>query len=587
VRGSRNPGAGGGRWGIENVVGIDLGTTNSSVAVFADGEVRVLPNALGEPLTPSVVAHDERSGTLLVGRTAKDILALRPDLGAAMFKRGMGTDRTWRVAGKVLAAVELSSLVLRSLKRDAEDALGATVDRAVISVPAYFDDAQRFATMKAGELAGFTVERIVNEPTAAAIAHGAHARENGRILVFDLGGGTFDVCVMDRFEGALEVRSVAGESRLGGEDFTRRLAAWVLDRLDLRYERAEVADPEALALLVKRAELLKRRLGVEEDAEIVVPPFFELLPEPRTVEVTREQATRAFEPLIRRFESPCRQAFLHAGLKRTDLNECILVGGATRMPCVEEFVREYLRLEPVAGVDPDLAVVHGAALQAALHTRSAGVGDLVVTDVASHSLGIGISKEFGGKRTGGFFMPIIHRNSVIPTSRVESVCTVEPNQRTLTLDVYEGESRHVKDNRHIGTLFVSNIPPGPTQSVDVRFTYDLNGILEVEAVVEATGEKFAKVFTRDCRILSPEEIEAARSRLGKIREDPRERPRIRDAMARAEGLLREVGPADRSRLEAALDSLEAALAERDPVAIKRMLEILEEVCEGLDGGERW
>ena len=548
------------------IVGIDLGTTNSAMAVFQHGTVRVIPNALGDDLTPSVVALDKRnSGALLVGRTAKDIYAVHPELGAATFKRGMGTDLQYSIAGARYSSIELSAMVLEALRADAVRELGPGVDRCVITVPAYFNEAQRFATRKAGEIAGWIVERILNEPTAAAISHGAHRGVDGTLLVVDLGGGTFDVCVMDRFEGALMVRSVAGESMLGGEDFTRRLVSLVLSTVGVPFERAEMTDVEAIALLTKRCELAKRKLTDEASARVRVPVIRKLLETEREVEVTREALDEAFESLIDRLRGPCRAALRGAQLNRTDMDDVILVGGATRMPAIHAFARQMFEREPLDGVDPDLAVVHGAAIQGALIGDDVGVDDMVVTDVASHSLGTMIVKEYGSRRVPGFFLPIIHRNSVIPTSRSEVLHTIDANQKGMTIEVYEGESRMAQDNRQIGELVVKGIPAGPAgQGVKVTFTYDLDGILEVEAVVEATGKSFRKIFSRSSKSLSPGEIKAAEARLKKIKRDPREAPAIRDLLARADLLIREVDPGNRRLLEQAIDFLEDALANRDP-----------------------
>lgn len=571
------------------IVGIDLGTTNSAVAVFRSGKVKVLPNPLGEALTPSVVAMDKRGGSMLVGRTAKDIYAVHPELGAAAFKRGMGSDLQYTIAGAKYSSIELSAMVLKQLKQDATQAFGREAERCVITVPAYFNEAQRFATRKAGEMAGWAVERILNEPTAAAIAHGAHgAGPDGTIVVVDLGGGTFDVCVMDRFEGALMVRSVAGESMLGGEDFTRRLASLALGRAGVAFEPAEMNDPEGITLLLKRAELAKRKLTDEDATELVIPPIRRQLADAETICVTREEIEAAFEPLLDRLRGPCRNAMRGAGLNKTDITEVILVGGATRMPCVRAFVRERFDRDADDGVDPDLAIVHGAAIQAALIANDEGVGDMVVTDVASHSLGTAVVKHYGHKKVDGFFLPIIHRNSVIPTSQSQILSTVEPNQTQMRVDVYEGEARLASHNRKIGELIVKDIPRGaPGQQVEVTFTYDLDGILEVECRVVDTGKVVSKILSRTAANLSDQEMQAAAKRLAKIKQDPRETPAVRDLIARAELLMREVLMEHRERLEALLDVLEDALARRDPESVENAVRDLERFVSFLDDGERW
>ena len=328
-------------------IGIDLGTTNSVMARFDGGRVRILPNRLGATMTPSVVAIDPDGDGLLTGRPAKEVLALHPGRAAATFKRGIGGDHAYPLHENVFNSVELSACILRSLREDATAAIGAPVESCVVTVPAYFNEEQRFATVKAAELAGLEVLRVLNEPTAAAMAYGVHERDrDAQILVFDLGGGTFDVCVMELFEGTLQVRSTAGESNLGGEDFTRRLVSVALREVGLAFERAEMADPAALGLLAKRCELAKRKLSETESVDVVVPPFAGLLDRSVPIPLPRHEAERAWQPLMRRLLAPTRAAMRAAGVDAEDLDEVILVGGATRMPGVRAFVTE---IEPDMG----------------------------------------------------------------------------------------------------------------------------------------------------------------------------------------------------------------------------------------------
>lgn len=565
------------------IVGIDLGTTNSAVAHFAGGAVRVLENRLGEALTPSAVALDDRDQMMVVGRTAKDAISLEPRAGALMFKRTMGGERSYALRNRSLSSVELSAYVLDSLRDDAERALGTRVNRAVITVPAYFNEAQRFATKKAGELAGIIVERILNEPTAAAIAYGLHKSDGeSTFLVFDLGGGTFDVCVMELFEGMLEVKSVAGESQLGGEDFTAALARLAAERAGVTMPTPEQAD--AYATLYRRAELLKRKLSRWTAASIEVPDGDSDV----TVEISEEQANRCYAPLMERLLAPCRTAIRGAGVKVEQLDEVILVGGATRMKAVRAFVRDTFGREPMADIDPDLVVAHGAAIQAALCADDEGVSDMVVTDVASHSLGTSVVRKIGVRYEDGFFAPIIHRNTVIPVSRVEHFWPVEPLQTELELGVFEGESRRVEENRYIGKLAVRGIPVrADDRGVVVRFTYDLNGILEVEATVSATGKSVVTAFKRDGAELSGAELEKFQSRLGAIKNNPLDRPKFRDALTRARLLWKDVGPEQRERLGVAIDMFAAAVESGADGDIQARYEALLALCVELDGGERW
>ena len=466
---------------MNQIIGIDLGTTNSAVAHMTDEGPKLIPNALGGNLTPSVVGIDE-DGRVLVGSAAKELRVLHPDRCASVFKRYMGTDWTAKIAGKEFTPEELSSLVLRSLKADAEAHFKEDITRAVITVPAYFNDQQRKATMAAGKIAGLYVERILNEPTAAAIAYGFHGKEEEKsLLIFDLGGGTFDVSLVDLFEGTLEVKASSGESILGGEDFTRTLAGRVLERNGLSFEKAEMASPLMVSRLLGLCEAAKLRLTREESTIIRMPDKNGDLPEDaRQITVTRRELEEWIGHILNRIELPVRRVLNDARVTREEIDEVILVGGATRMPIVAERVTKLLGKVPHCKINPDEVVAMGAAVQAGLFARHQSVEEMVVTDVSPFTLGIEVSKQLGSEYRNGYFMPIINRNTTIPISRSDIVRTLSPNQTTILLKVYQGESRKVEDNLLLGKLEVKGIPPGAAgQEVDVRFTYDLNGVLEV------------------------------------------------------------------------------------------------------------
>ncbi len=566
------------------IIGIDLGTTNSAIGILDGDRVRLFPNPLDETLTPSAVALDPKSRTLVVGRTARDLIARDPACGAARFKPDMGTDRKRRVGERELSAVELSGHVLDALRSDAERALGTEVVRCVITVPAYFDDAQRHATQQAAELAGLQVERILNEPTAAAIAYGLHRRDDESLFaIVDLGGGTFDVCVMELFDGVLKVRGVAGDGRLGGEDFTEALAALVARRAGLAMP---APGSPAWALLYKRAETAKRALARWSTTEVSLPGAI-TGGEPRDVTIARDDADAAWIPLLDRLRGPLRTALRGAGVTREQLAEVVLVGGATRMPCLQRTVAEMLGREPVHHADPDLLVAEGAAIQAAMIADHAAVADLVVTDVASHSLGVDVSKEIGGRQVEGYFSPIIHRNTSIPTSRIESYATVHDYQEKVAFGIFEGEARMVADNRRIGELTVKVNRGLAPKEVRCRFTLDLNGMLEVEATVVETGRVVSRVFQRAGGEVTGEALEAARRRLRALRADPLDRPRYKDLHARARLLWEESGPRDREILGALIDQFDAAVESRTPHEIERCYQALLRRCESIDGGDRW
>jgi molecular chaperone HscC len=576
---------------MSDLIGIDLGTTHSVAAYMADDGPRIIPNALGQSLTPSVVGLDPQ-GKLLVGQAARELQVLHPERCAALFKRYMGTDWTAALAGKKRTPEELSSLVLRSLKEDAEAFFGHPVTRAVVTVPAYFNDQQRKATLNAGRIAGLHVERIFNEPTAAALAYGFHeAREDKVLLIFDLGGGTFDVSVVELFDGVLEVKASCGETFLGGEDFTRTLAARVLETHGHPFERTELEAPRLVSRTVQQCEAAKCRLSAQESAVVRIPDrqgdFSDASPR---VTVTRQQFQAWTSHILARVEMPLRRVLGDAAVKREDVDEVILVGGATRMPAVVDLVTRLFGRRPHCRINPDEVVGLGAAVQVGLIGRADNVKDLVVTDVAPFTLGIGITKLFGPEKRDGYFLPVIHRNTTIPVSRVESVATIDPNQTEIVVRIYQGESRRIEQNLFLGEFAVKGIPPGPAgQAVDIRFTYDLNGVLEVEATVLQTRQRFSHVITRYARGLSADQVGRAIKEMAKLKTHPREESVNRLLLRRAERVYKELSLFLREELGRLLDGFEGALALQDPQAIERHRQALElflsRVDAGLDEGE--
>jgi molecular chaperone HscC len=569
------------------IIGIDLGTTNSVAAYLADDGPRLIPNALGETLTPSVVGIDP-DGKLLVGRAARELQVTHPERCAALFKRQMGGDWKVTLAGRTYTPEELSSLVLRTLREDAEAHFGHPVPRAVITVPAYFNDRQRKATINAGRIAGFQVERIFNEPTAAALAYGFHeAREDKVLLIFDLGGGTFDVSVVELFEGALEVRASSGESVLGGEDFTRAMAARILEQQGMAFERAEMTDPALVARLVQQCERAKCKLSRQETASVRIPGAKGALadngPE---VTVTRAQFQGWTEHILGRVELPIRRVLGDANLKRQDVSEIILVGGATRMPAVIDWATSYFGKSPQRRLNPDEVVGLGAAVQAALVAREEAVKELVVTDVAPFTLGVEVTKKLGDEHRDGYFLPVIHRNTTIPISRVKRLSTLVPNQTALIVKIYQGESRRVEGNLLLGEFEVSGIPRGPAgQDVDIRFTYDLNGVLEVEATVVATRQKFSHIVARHAKGLSAAQVRQAVLEMGQLKTHPREETSNRFLLRRAERVYQELPREARDMLSELLDGFEAALGLGEVEAIARHREALERFLERFEHGD--
>ncbi len=571
------------------IVGIDLGTTNSAIGIYIKGKVKLCPNSLGENLTPSVVAYDEKSASICVGRIAKDILALNKQNAAALFKRYMGKEETFKLNKQLYSPIELSSLILKSLKDDAEEFLNQPVDRCVITVPAYFSEEQRVAAKKAGEIAGFTVERILNEPTAAAICYGLENRQEfTKFLVFDLGGGTFDVCVMEIFDGALEVCSVAGESQLGGEDFTLTLLKLALEKINIDYNRAVDKDQTAVGLLYKRSELAKLELTSNSSTNLTIPEINKLSKKQIEVTITREEAYETFKPLMAKLTAPCITALRGAKVTKNDIEEIILVGGATRMPIIQHFVETFFDKNCLALVDPDLVVAHGSAIQGALYNKNEQVEEIVVTDVLSYSLGVDVVKEIGSKLISGYFQPIIHRNTVIPVTKADFFYPISPGQTEIELTIFEGESRHCKDNKKIGMLKVKGIPKNQSKnSVEVRFTYDLNGILEVEATILDNNQVFSKILNRSNKSISDSELEKSKTKIKKLKMNLRESAKIKGLILRVELLIKDLSGQSRELLEFQLDQFESALENRDHKLIDELYQELINICESYDQGIQW
>jgi len=550
---------------MTSMIGIDLGTSNSLCAVFEDGEPKLIPNSLGSFLTPSVVSISEDQ-RVLVGAAAKEYRVTQPERCAWVFKRLMGTDRKVEIGGHVFNAPELSSLVLKSLKEDAEAYLGEEVRDAIITVPAYFNDNQRNATKLAGELAGLNVRRIINEPTAAALTYGFHDREaEKKLIVIDLGGGTFDVTAMEIFEGTLEIISTAGESMLGGEDFTDRLLARVLKTQDIQLEVAELKHPLLVSRLKQECETAKCTLAANSEAIIRIPDLEGNMEEDApTHTITRDEFLEMVDPLVKRLARPIAKAVRDSRIAPTDFHSVILVGGATRMEAVRNFIRSFFGVEPLCTQNPDEVVALGAAVQAALMQDDNAVDDMVMTDVCPFTLGTEILKEFGRRKVDGYYFPIIHRNTTIPVSREEIVYTAVPNQRQVRVGVYQGEGRKVEDNLFLGEFDVTGIPPGPSgKPIHIRFTYDLNGILEVEAYLPETGKKFMIVLTQHANLNSKSEINEAVKKLQKLKFYPRDDLKNQHLIRYAERAIGEVSPFQRDDLEAVIDQFEQSMASGD------------------------
>lgn len=555
------------------ILGIDLGTTYSLVGLLSGGEPTLFPNANGVVLTPSAVALDH-DGQVLTGEAARSLAITAPERAVRFFKRDMGTERRHRLGDRDFTPVELSALVLGALKRDAEAALGEAVREAVITVPAYFGDAQRQATRDAGALAGLEVHRVLNEPTAAALAYGLHQRHREmRCVVLDLGGGTFDVTVLEIIEGVIEIASSAGDARLGGEDFTDALAAAITERIRGEHPGCELQDPVLAARLREACELAKRRLGSDVSTRLALPRVpaggreidIEL-------EITRSDLEQASQPLLARMRVPIERALRDAKMPTSKIDEVLLVGGATRMRSVVELASTTFGRLPLRDLPADEAVAHGAAVQAALIADDAAVDDLVVTDVAPFSLGIATAERLGGTYVPGIFTPILERGTVLPASRSRTFSTIADDQAQIRIEVYQGEHATVADNQRLGELELTGLPRGPAGSVgvEIRFSYDLDGILEVDAGYRGNTHAAQAVIQNRKGKLDPAALERARAALKKLKIHPRETLPNRTALARADALHVELTGLPRQHLAEAMLQFRAALETQDPKLIEQV-----------------
>ncbi|AXO89350.1 molecular chaperone HscC [Pseudomonas parafulva] len=539
------------------LLGIDLGTTNSLIAVWQDGKAQLIANAVGEVLTPSVVSVDE-DGSILVGSAARARLTTHPHRTAAAFKRFMGSDKRFELGEHRFTPEELSALVLGSLKQDAEAYLGCPVSEAVISVPAYFSDEQRKRTVFAAELAGLKVQRLINEPTAAAMAYGLHEQKFERTLVFDLGGGTFDVTVLEYALPLIEVHASTGDNYLGGEDFTDALLKACLSDWQLTLESLE---PQALASLHDAIEQLKRDIG---EGSLTLTWNGDGQAREWLLDQARLQSIWA--PLLARVRTPIEQALRDARLSPRELDSLVLVGGATRMPQIQQLVAKLFGRLPYRHLDPDTIVALGAASQAACKARDAAIDELILTDVCPYTLGVASSR---GEEVSGAFTPIIERNTVIPTSRVQRFYSTHPEQKVVRIAVYQGERPWVRDNILVDSFEIPLQPTGQVQSLDVRFSYDINGLLEVDVTFLETGHKHSHSIDRSPTGLDSEARQASHERLARLKIHPRDALPNRTLLARLERAWMQSLGDERDLIGSWLDAFNAVLAGQQAAEISR------------------
>jgi molecular chaperone DnaK len=563
---------------MSKAVGIDLGTTNSVVAVLEAGEPSVIPNAEGARTTPSVVAFS-KTGEVLVGEVAKRQAITNPDRTVRSVKRHMGTDWSIDIDGKGYKSQEISARILMKLKRDAEAYLGEPVNQAVITVPAYFGDAERQSTKEAGEIAGLEVLRIINEPTAAALAYGLDKEGTDQtILVFDLGGGTFDVSVLEIGDGVFEVKSTSGNTHLGGDDWDQRVIDWLVTEFKNAHGIDLANDKMATQRLKESAEKAKIELSNLQETTVNLPFITATADGPLHLDMTLSRAR--FQELTRDLLDACRgpfeQAIKDAGLDKSKIDHVILVGGSTRMPAVAELVHELTGKEAHKGVNPDEAVAAGASVQAGV--LKGDVKDILLLDVTPLSLGI--------ETKGQIMEKIIERNSTIPVKRAQVFTTAEDNQPSVEIKVLQGESDMAYRNKQLGTFTLTGLPPAPRNvpQIEVAFDIDANGIVHVSAKDLGTGKEQSMVISGGTALGKDDINQMIRDAEAHAEEDKQKREEAEtrntsDALVyQTEDMLRQQGdkvPAeDRTKLEDALKVLKDALAGEDIEAVKRGHEAL-------------
>jgi molecular chaperone HscC len=564
------------------IFGIDLGTTNSLIAWLKDGVPTPIANVHGSVLTPSVVSVDA-DGSLLVGATARERLVTHPKRSAASFKRLMGTEQKVTLGGVHYRPEDLSALVLRALKADAEQATGETVHEVIISVPAYFNDQQRKATRLAGELAGLKVVRLVNEPTAAALFHGIHERDaDATFLIIDLGGGTFDVSILERFSGVMEVRATGGDSFLGGDDFTEAMLQLLARKAGV--DEKALAEPGRLGALRFAAESAKRALAAGPLCEADLQGLGL-----GTIALTQAEFEKACEPLLERLRAPIERALRDARLRVADLDEIALVGGASRMPMVRRLVAQLFGRLPARHLDPDQTIALGVAVCAGLTSRDKAFEELVLTDVCPHTLGIRVSESDGrGGHVGDVFLPIIERNTVVPASRVVSVQTVADNQAVLSVHIFQGESRHCSQNIELGSVELQ-IPPKKAGEVkvDVRYTYDVNGILDVDIAVVGHGIERNVVIRKLAGDVSDAEIGRRRAELAALKVHPRDQDQNRLVLERANRLYEQLLGDEREQVGHWLGQFESVLGRQDAKEIAESRKQFSVALDTVERGPTW
>ncbi len=568
------------------IIGIDLGTTNSCVAVMEGGEPTVIPNAEGSRTTPSVVAFSN-TGERLVGKVAKNQAITNPDKTISSIKRDMGTDRKVNIEGKTYTPQEISAMILQKLKADAESYLGETVTDAVITVPAYFSDSQRQATKDAGKIAGLNVQRIINEPTAASLAYGLNKEVDQKILVYDLGGGTFDVSILEIGDGVFEVLATNGNTRLGGDDFDEKVMHHIVAEFKKSSGIDLSKDKMAMQRIKEAAEKAKVELSGVLQANINLPFITADASGPKHLDMTltRAKFDELTADLVEMTVEPTKKAMADAGVKAADLSKIILVGGSTRIPAVQDKVKSLTGKDPYKGINPDECVAIGAAIQAGV--IGGEVNDIVLLDVTPLSLGI--------ETLGGVSTKLIERNTTIPTKKSQVFSTAADGQTSVEIHVLQGEREMAAHNKTLGRFNLTGIPPAPrgVPQIEVTFDIDANGIVHVSAKDLGTGNEQKVTITASTNMSKDDIDKAVKDAERFAEEDKKEKENVEirnnaDALVfQTEKTLKDLGEKvsseDKGKIEAEVSSVRSALAGTDSAAIKAAAEKLSQVSYDVFG----
>lgn len=554
------------------IIGIDLGTTNSLACVYQEEKMILIPNSLGEVLTPSVISINEE-GNICVGAIAKERLISHPQNSAASFKRYMGTNKRFNLLGKEFTPQELSSFVLRQLKEDAERFLGEEVSEAVISVPAYFNDNQRYATKEAGRLAGIKVERLVNEPSAAALAASRiSGEEEGSYLIFDFGGGTLDISIVDYFDNVIEIIAVSGDNYLGGDDFDEIIARKFCEINQMLYDELDL---QSKATLRRLAEICKRKMTNESEAELIYGE------DKKNLLLNHILLAELSEEIFSRISKAINNVLKDSERTIEDIDEIVLVGGSSKMPVVTFYLQAFLGKKPCVIGKPDEIVAFGVGIYAGIKARKESIKDLVLTDICPFTLGTNINNYTDEKNP--IMSPIIERNSILPNSKTRLYTNSYDNQAEIRFGIYQGEEYYCKENIELGSINLKILPvPKGNACLEVTFTYDINGILEVEVIDHQMKQMKRKIITSDNLRMSEEEIEQRLKELKTYKLMPQGGIRTKLVLARGERLFAQLLGKKRQIVADAMSQFQNILTTQNDQQIINKLKEIETLFDALE-----